>query len=172
MPLHDPSRFCKPLVKVCPAQKLMKLALSLECVSTGKTTLRKWGLDVRRRVHLAISGSSAALAGRLRAGLEGIRGQAGLAGAVVVAALVSPIVASIVARIVAGVAALVARIIVSSLAKAAAEATTTTTTKPVPTPVLSSLQLNGRSVLVDGGCLGSQSQTQKGRDGSLHQHVG
>lgn len=30
IPLHEPSRFCKPLVTVSPAQKLMKLASSLD----------------------------------------------------------------------------------------------------------------------------------------------
>lgn len=34
MPLHEPDLTCKPLVKVLPEQKLMKLAVSLNDLST------------------------------------------------------------------------------------------------------------------------------------------
>lgn len=33
IPLHDPPLFCRPLVSVCPEQKLMKLAESLSYIN-------------------------------------------------------------------------------------------------------------------------------------------
>jgi hypothetical protein len=181
IPLQEPSRFCSPLVTVSPEQKLMKLASSLESISIDSLIRSRGAVDIRGRVGLASGGAPPIVARGCGAGLDGVVRQALVAAvATVVAAVLTAILAAVLATILTAVlatilttvlAAILTTVLTAVLATVLATILTTTAAEP-STPILSSFEPTGGSVLVDRGRLGSDGQAQEGRNGGFHQHVG
>jgi hypothetical protein len=177
IPLQEPSRFCSPLVTVSPEQKLMKLASSLESISIDSLIRSRGAVDIRGRVGLASGGAPPIVARGCGAGLDGVVRQALVAAvATVVAAVLTAILAAVLATILTTIlttvlAAILTTVLTAVLATVLATILTTTAAEP-STPILSSFEPTGGSVLVDRGRLGSDGQAQEGRNGSFHQHVG
>jgi hypothetical protein len=130
-------------------------------------------VDIRGRVGLASGGASTVVAAGCRAGLDGVVRQAVVAA--VVATVVAAILAAVLTTILTAVLAAILTTILTAVLAAILTAVLTTvlaTAAEPSTPILSSFEPTGGSVLVDRGRLGSDGQAQEGRHGSLHQHVG
>jgi hypothetical protein len=173
IPLQEPSRFCSPLVTVSPEQKLMKLASSLESISIDSLIRSRGAVDIRGRVGLASGGAPPIVARGCGAGLDGVVRQALVAAvATVVAAVLTAILAAVLATILTTILTTVLAAILTTVLTAVLATILTTTAAEPSTPILSSFEPTGGSVLVDRGRLGSDGQAQEGRNGSFHQHVG
>jgi hypothetical protein len=173
IPLQEPSRFCSPLVTVSPEQKLMKLASSLESISIDSLIRSRGAVDIRGRVGLASGGASTVVAAGCRAGLDGVVRQTLVAAvATVVAAVLTAILAAVLATILTTILTTVLAAILTTVLTAVLATILTTTAAEPSTPILSSFEPTGGSVLVDRGRLGSDGQAQEGRNGGFHQHVG
>jgi hypothetical protein len=172
IPLQEPSRFCSPLVTVSPEQKLMKLASSLESISIDSLIRSRGAVDIRGRVGLASGGAPPIVARGCGAGLDGVVRQALVAAvATVVAAVLTAILAAVLATILTTILTTVLAAILTTVLTTVLAAILTTAAEP-STPILSSFEPTGGSVLVDRGRLGSDGQAQEGRNGGFHQHVG